>query len=66
MLFVPFPRVGSLDAEVLPMSYFVDLLIFRQESDCENFGFPFLFQLFQLFFEGYQFPLFLYILLIIN
>ena len=63
---VPFPRVGILDAEVLPMSYFVDLLIFRQESDCENFGFPFQFQLFQLFFEGYQ-PLYsILILLIIN
>ncbi len=29
-------------------------------------SFPFQFQLFQLFFEGYQFPLFLYIILIIN
>jgi hypothetical protein len=64
MLFVPFPRVGILGAEVLPMSYFIDLLIFRQESDCENFGFPF--QLFQLFFEGYQLPYSILILLIIN
>ena len=66
MLFVPFPRVGSLDAEVLPMSYFVDLLIFRQESDCENFGILLQLQLLQLFFEGYQFPYSILILLIIN
>ena len=66
MLFVPFPRVGSLGTEVLPMSYFIYLLLFRQESDCENFGFPFQFQLFQLFFEGYQFPYSILILLIIN
>ena len=66
MLFVPFPRFGSFGTEVLLMSYFIYLLLFRQESDCENFGFPFQFQLFQLFFEGYQFPYSILILLIIN
>ena len=63
---VPFPRVGSLGAEVLSMSYFIYLLLFRQESDCENFGILLQLQLLQLFFEGYQFPYSILILLIIN
>ena len=66
MLFVPFPRVGSLGTEVLSMLYFIDLLLFRQESDCENFGILLQLQLLQLFFEGYQFPYSILILLIIN
>ena len=66
MLFVPFLRVGIWGAEVLLMSYFIDLSLFRQESDCENFGFLLQLQLLQLFFEGYAFFYFLSIYLYIN
>ena len=65
-LFVPTQRVDNLGAEGLLMSYFIDLSLFRQENNYENFGILLQLQLLQLFFEGYACFYFLSIYLYIN